>query len=256
MPQLHQLKVTNLDSTSTFVGCTMECIALDLLGPLPTTCHGNRNILFVWTEAWCSPKQGGSHCGKSSGKWMDLLLWSSSSCAWMLKIMNNVRFIHSTRLSECGWYGVLLVSLYQAIYHKQLLLMAYQASVHDTTKFTPFHLMFEREIRLPIDLMFGKPWSGTKAYWICQRIMSLPGEWLVREHNKAAHKWQKEQHDCKASGGKYEVGEWVWLHFPAVLRGRSPKLHWPWTGPFVVIEVLSDVTYWVHSEKPKPGCPM
>ena len=50
------------------------------------------------------------------------------------------------------------------------------------------------------------------------------------------------------------MGEWVWLHFPAVLRGRSPKLHWPWTGPFVVIEVLSDVTYRVHSEKPKPGC--
>ena len=36
------------------------------------------------------------------------------------------------------------------------LLMAYRASVHDTTKFTSFHLMFGREIRLPIDVMFGK----------------------------------------------------------------------------------------------------
>ena len=36
------------------------------------------------------------------------------------------------------------------------LLMAYQASVHDTTKFTLYHPMFGREIRLTVDVMFGK----------------------------------------------------------------------------------------------------
>ena len=39
------------------------------------------------------------------------------------------------------------------------LLMAYRASVHDTTKFTPFHLMFGREIRLPIELLAIPVWS-------------------------------------------------------------------------------------------------
>ena len=46
-----------------YVGCPMECIALDLLGPLPTTRHGNKHILVVcdyftrWTEAYALPNK-------------------------------------------------------------------------------------------------------------------------------------------------------------------------------------------------------
>ena len=35
--------------------------------------------------------------------------------------------------------------------------------------------------------------------------------------------------------------------------GQSPELHRPWTELFVVVKVLSDITYRVQSEKPKPG---
>ena len=37
------------------------------------------------------------------------------------------------------------------------LLMAYWSSVHATTKFTPFQMLFGRQIKLPVDLMFGTP---------------------------------------------------------------------------------------------------
>ena len=36
------------------------------------------------------------------------------------------------------------------------LMMAYHSSVHETTKATPFSLMFGREVQLPIDVMVGK----------------------------------------------------------------------------------------------------
>ena len=36
-------------------------------------------------------------------------------------------------------------------------LMAYRSSVHATTKITPFLMLFGRQIKLPVDLMFGTP---------------------------------------------------------------------------------------------------
>ncbi len=36
----------------------------------------------------------------------------------------------------------------------------------------------------------------------------------------------------------------------AVPRGRTPKLHRPWKGPYVVVKALSDVTYRIQLEAP------
>ena len=137
------------------------------------------------------------------------------------------------------------------------LMMAYRASVHDTTRFPPFHLMFGREVRLPIDVMFGNtsdPVQEHTKYAIDLRSRLEKAFESVREHTKAVQKRQKDRYDRRVSGGRYQVGDRVWLHSPAIPRGRSPKLHRPWTGPFVVIKVLSDVTYRIQSERPKSRC--
>ena len=42
-------------------------------------------------------------------------------------------------------------------FHIPFLLMAYRSAVHDTTKCTPAELMFGRNLRLPIDLLYGRP---------------------------------------------------------------------------------------------------
>ena len=45
------------------------------------------------------------------------------------------------------------------------------------------------------------------------------------------------------SGHPYNCGDLVWLHNPAHLHGNSKKLHRPWTGPYRVVERLTDVAY-------------
>jgi len=47
---------------------------------------------------------------------------------------------------------------------------------------------------------------------------------------------QKEVYDQRLEGSPYQVGNLVWLHCPAVPRGRSRKLHRLWQGPFEVIK--------------------
>ena len=41
--------------------------------------------------------------------------------------------------------------------HIPLLLMSYRSAVHESTRQTSANLMFERELNLPIDLLYGRP---------------------------------------------------------------------------------------------------
>ena len=41
----------------------------------------------------------------------------------------------------------------------------------------------------------------------------------------------------------------MWVLFPQTPRGKSKKLYQPWSGPFVVVKKLSDVTYRVQEVK-------
>ena len=52
---------------------------------------------------------------------------------------------------------------------------------------------------------------------------------------------QKELYNKSSNGDPFKVGDMVWLHCPAVPRGKSPKLHCFWQGPYRIHKVVSDV---------------
>ena len=69
---------------------------------------------------------------------------------------------------------------------------------------------------------------------------------LVRSKLATQHERQKYFYNHKVHGKPYVPGNLVWLHSPVIGKGKSRKLHHPWTGPYKVIKKLSDATYRVQ----------
>ena len=95
--------------------------------------------------------------------------------------------------------------------------MAYNTSIHPITGFTPFHLMFGRQAKLPVELMYGtpelEPQSGTE--YATQLKSSLTEAYeMVRVKTTRQLDHQAELYNKKVHGKPYKVGNHVWVLFP------------------------------------------
>ena len=50
-------------------------------------------------------------------------------------------------------------------------------------------------------------------------------------------------YDKLCNGKPFKVDNMVWVYCPAVPRGKFPKLHCYWQGPYIVHKVFNDVVY-------------
>ena len=124
-------------------------------------------------------------------------------------------------------------------------LMAYRSAVQTSTGFTPQFLMYGREMRLPIDIIYRPPHREISRSQYAQEIRNtLEYAYKVaREKLHLAHERQKDYYDRRTQGSRYSVGDSVWLWSPVPKKGVAPKFHEPWTGPYKISKRLSDVTY-------------
>ena len=131
--------------------------------------------------------------------------------------------------------------------HLRSLCMAYNSSVHPTTGYSPFFLMFGRHVRIPVDLIYELPSeskSVSPSTFATNLQATLAGAYRqVREHMGHKLDLQKVIYDRKVHGRQFSEGDLVWLHSPAVPKGRARKFHRPWTGPYKVIKRISNATY-------------
>jgi len=74
---------------------------------------------------------------------------------------------------------------------------------------------------------------------------------VVRNRMSARLLREKELYDHKVHGKPYEKDSLVWLHSSVVKRGKSKKLHLPWSGPYRVAKKLSESTYRVQNVRNK-----
>ena len=265
----------------------LQLVATDILGPLPESPAGNRYILVVadyftrYVEAYPISDQEATTVARQLVNEFFLRF----SPPEQLHSDQGRNFESSVIAEVCRLLGIeksrttpyhpqsdglverynrtLLDMLATAVVdrpfeweqHLRRLCFAYNTSVHPTTGFSPFTLMFGRQARLPVDVALGTspPPAATIPQYVARLHESLEFAYgCVRD--KMGHQLQKQKtrYDAQTQGRPFKVGDSVWLHNPAVPRGRSRKLHRPWTGPYRVAKQLSETVYRLqHSQRPR-----
>ena len=273
---------TRAPLTSINTGYPLQTVAMDILGPFPESRAGNTHILVVadyftrWMEAYPIPNQEATTVAKKLTEEFFFRFsppeqlhsdqgrnFESEVIAEICKLLGVVKtrttpyHPQSDGLVE-RFNRTLLNMLATAAAehpfdwenHLHRLSLVYNTSVHPTTGHTPFYLMYGRQVRMPIDIMYGTPTpqSSTIPEYVSDLRRGLEAAYnRVREQMGHKQDRQKELYDRRVHGKPFELGDLVWLHCPAVPRGKPKKLHRPWTGPFRVVRRLSTATYRIEN---------
>ena len=165
------------------VGAPMERIAIDVLGPLPTSESGNKYLLIVvdyfskWTEAFPMQNQEAIVVAEILVNGIPMSLHSDQGRNFESAVfseMCRLLGIEKTRTTPLHPQSDGMVERFNRTLEAQLskfvddnqrnwdqcvplLMMAYRSAVHETSGSTPAQVMLGRDIRLPVDLITGRP---------------------------------------------------------------------------------------------------
>uniref|UniRef100_A0A0K8SDR7 Integrase catalytic domain-containing protein n=1 Tax=Lygus hesperus TaxID=30085 RepID=A0A0K8SDR7_LYGHE len=129
--------------------------------------------------------------------------------------------------------------------HLPLALMAYRATDHASTGFSPALMMFGRELTLPVTLLYGRvPHQTTTTEFakaLQQRLESVHQGARDKLCKAAAN--LKRRYNARAGMPTFKEGDHVWCYLPRRKVGYCPKLQSPWVGPCRVKKQITEVIY-------------
>ena len=261
----------------TFANAPMERVAMDIVGPLPRTANGNEYILVVcdyftkWVECYALPDHQAQTVADAvvsnfvSRFGVPSVIHSDQGREFESRLFEEVcqlLGIEKTRTTPYHFQSDGLVERFNRTLQQMLsafvnkerddwdehlpyVTMAYRATVHESTKFSPNRLMLGRETNLPLDLMVGPPPNSKKNACYGEYV-----EWLKRTMEnscveaqnfmKRAALRQKRNYDKTVVPYNFQRGDWVWYFYPPKAK---QKLGQGWTGPFLVVGSLNNLLY-------------
>ena len=250
-------------------------IAMDILGPLPTSDRGNKYVLVVadyftkWTEAFPMKNQEASTVATIFvEEWVSrygvpAVLHSDQGRNFESSLFRQVcelLGIQKTRTSPLHpqsdgmverFNRTLLNAVAKMVDANQrdwdeqlpLVMMAYRSSRHDSTKFSPNYLQFGREVRLPADIVVppppGRQSSSLEYVGRLQEKLADAHE-LARRNLYLTGVGMSKCYDRTVKEEELHPGSMVWLYNPVRKKGFSPKLQSFWQGPYSVVRVVND----------------
>ena len=266
------------------VGEPMERWGIDLTGPHPTSAGGHKYILTAidyfsrWTEAFPIRNQEAATVAKvlveqvfvRFGVPLQILSDQGPNFeSGLFQEMCRLLGIDKVRTSPYQprtngmverWHRTLnsmlgkVVGENQRDWHEKLpyVMAAYRATEHSRTGFSPNYLFVGREARAPVDLTLTTEVIDDQSpaeYVVRQRRRIQEAYEYVREFSGKMAMQRKRRYDLRVLPKKFERGDWVWYLYPRRRVGRSPKWASMYTGPFLVVRVLSSLTYQIQKSR-------
>ncbi|CAN7977520.1 unnamed protein product [Ixodes persulcatus] len=129
-------------------------------------------------------------------------------------------------------------------------MMSYRSIVHESTGYSPYYLLFGRNMNIPADMLLDvhvhtniASTSGYEQH--ASRLLTTLHE--ARDHaimnDMKAKDAQKRHYDSTTCEEDYEPRDRVLLHSPTVPRGQSSNLYLAWLGPYVILKKLPNNVY-------------
>jgi transposase InsO family protein len=270
-----------------------EMTSIDICGPYPETKKGNRYLLtFIdhfsrYPEAIPIPRQDAPTVARAlvteifSRLGCPQTLTSDKGSNFMSELFQEmckllkVKRINSTAFNPQmqGKVEKFHLGLNQTMCHYvnkygndwddfvNYALMAHRAIPHSTTRYSPFYLLYGRQMRLPMedDLTAAKLLSRESRdnrNVIQEHVDTLADRLeeayrVVRENNKVGRERQKKQYDRGTRLVIFQPGEMVYLRQMNRVKRGCPKFRLRWRGPYEVIRRLSDLNYLVRVSRKK-----
>ena len=113
--------------------------------------------------------------------------------------------------------------------HLPYVLFAYRASIQESTRESPFYLLYGRDPRLPTEAALSTPL--TRAYidtddYKTELTLNFTEAWdLARQQVEKAQRQQKRFYDRRSRKPTFRVGDRVFLYMPAAKTGQAYNLH-------------------------------
>ena len=263
-------------------------VAMDILGPLPTTHDGNRYVIVFsdyytgWPEAYALPSVEAPRIAQLlvdeilARHSAPRTLLSDRGSNFLASIVKSICDIMNTRRTHTTAYhpqtdglverfnatlceGLsMYVSTHQKDWDKHLpmILFAYRVAPNATTGDSPFYLLYGREPHLPFDTSLLLPDSNVSSSVAELRSRVIhnleESRKIVSANTQLAQQRMKEQYDKTAAPVSFEIGSRVWVYTPKSRKGLSKKLAHNFHGPYRIVSKLSPVHFKLRTMDNRP----
>ena len=272
-------------------GAPMERLAIDILGPLPVSDSGNKYLLVIgdyftkWTEAIPIPNQEAKTVADAlvtqviTRFGVPESIHSDQGRNFESKLFAEVcrlLGIKKTRTTPYRPQSDGMVERFNRTIEDQLakyveehqkdwdrhvpyLMMAYRTATHQSTGFSPAVVMFGREPRLPVDIIFGRPKDSPQMNETYDDYVAKLEDCLAEVHDFTRAKLRissdrmKRRYDVDSTADTYHVGDAVRYCLPQRRKGITPKFQSNWDGPYLVRRKINDLIFEIQrSPRAKP----